>query len=134
MSLIDSRMEDAVMLDLVSVPDGFGGVLKEWRDGAPFRAAIQLKTTTDAEIAYQQGAKRLYTVYTRQIVRLDRGDRFRRVNDGRVLRKNLALCGKDEAWLKKTLSEQGIPSPAQVFLLTLDEKGSTCCVPREEAP
>ena len=56
------------------------------------------------------------------------------INDGRVLRKNLALCGKDEAWLKKTLSEQGIPSPAQVFLLTLDEKGSTCCVPREEAP
>ena len=51
MSLIDSRMEDAVMLDLVSVPDGFGGVLKEWRDGAAFRAAILLKTTTDAEIA-----------------------------------------------------------------------------------
>ena len=86
MSLIDSRMEDAVMLDLVSVPDGFGGVLKEWRDGAAFRAAIQLKTTTDAEIAYQQGAKRLYTVYTRQIVRLERGDRLRRVSDGRVLR------------------------------------------------
>ena len=79
MSLIDSRMEDAVMLDLVSVPDGFGGILKEWRDGAAFRAAIVMKSTTDAEIAYQQGAKRLYTVYTRQIVRLERGDRFRRV-------------------------------------------------------
>ena len=86
MSLIDSRLEDAVMLDLVSVPDGFGGVLKEWRDGAPFRAAILLKTTTDAEIAYQQGAKRLYTVYTRQMWRLERGDRFRRVSDGRVMR------------------------------------------------
>ena len=86
MNLIDSRMEDAVMLDLVSVPDGFGGVVKEWRDGAAFRAAILMKSTTDAEIAYQQGAKRLYTVYTRQIVRLERGDRFRRVSDGRVLR------------------------------------------------
>ena len=86
MSLIDSRMEDAVMLDLVSMQDGFGGVVKEWRDGASFRAAIQMKTTTDAEIAYQQGAKRLYTVYTRQIVRLERGDRIRRVSDGRVLR------------------------------------------------
>lgn len=86
MSLIDSRMEDAVMLDLVSVPDGFGGILKEWRDGAAFRAAIVMKSTTDAEIAYQQGAKRLYTVYTRQIVKLARGDRFRREKDGRVLR------------------------------------------------
>ena len=86
MTLIDSRMEDAVMLDLVSVPDGFGGVVKEWRDGAAFRAAILMKYTTDAEIAYQHGAKRLYTVYTRQIVRLERGDRLRRVSDGRVLR------------------------------------------------
>ena len=82
MNLIDSRMEDAVLLDLVSMPDGFGGVVKEWRDGAAFLT----KSTTDAEIAYQQGAKRLYTVYTRQIVRLERGDRFRRVSDGRVLR------------------------------------------------
>ena len=86
MSLIDSRMEDVTMLDAVSVPDGFGGIVREWRDGATFRAAILMKSTTDAEIAYQQGAKRLYTVYTRQIVRLERGDRFRRVSDGRVLR------------------------------------------------
>lgn len=86
MSLIDSRMEDVTMLDLASVPDGFGGVIREWRDGAKFRAAIVMKSTTDAEIAYQQGAKRLYTVYTRQIVKLERGDRIRREKDGRVLR------------------------------------------------
>ena len=86
MNLIDSRMEDAVMLDLVSVPDGFGGVVKEWRDGAAFRAAILMKSTTDAEIAYQQGAKRMYTVYTHQIVELARNDRFRRERDGKILR------------------------------------------------
>ena len=86
MSLIDSRMEDVTMLDAVSVPDGYGGVIREWRDGASFRAAIMMKSTTDAEIAYQQGAKRLYTVYTKQIVQLTRGDRFRREKDGRMLR------------------------------------------------
>ena len=62
MNLIDSRMEDAVMLDLVSVPDGFGGVLKEWRDGAAFRAAILLNTTTDAEIAYLPWGAKLMTL------------------------------------------------------------------------
>lgn len=86
MSLIDSRMEDVTMLDMVSMPDGFGGIVKEWRDGAKFRAAILAKATTEAEIAYQQGVKRMYTVYTKQIVQLSRNDRFRRESDGRILR------------------------------------------------
>lgn len=86
MSLIDSRMEDVTMLDMVSVPDGFGGIVKEWRDGAKFRAAILTKATTEAEIAYQQGVKRMYTVYTKQIAKLSRNDRLRRESDGRVLR------------------------------------------------
>lgn len=85
MSLIDSRMEDVTMIDVVTVPDGFGGVIRDERDGAHFRAAIVMQSTTDAEIAYQQGAKRVYTVYTRQIVKLARGDRLRREKDGRVL-------------------------------------------------
>lgn len=86
MALIDSKMEPCTMLDVVTVPDGFGGVVKEYRDGAPFSAAILMKSTTDAEIAYQQGAKRMYTVYTHQIVELARGDRFRRERDGKILR------------------------------------------------
>lgn len=86
MSLIDSRMEDVTMLDMVSVPDGFGGIVKEWRDGAKFRASILTKATTEAEIAYQQGVKRMYTVYTKQIAKLSRNDRLRRESDGRVLR------------------------------------------------
>lgn len=53
------------------------------------------------------------------------------ISDGRVLRKRLAACGRDEAWLKKQLAQEGLSSPRQVFLLTLDEQGTVCCVPKE---
>ena len=86
MNLIDSRMEDCVILDLVTEPDGFGGFIRDYIDGAAFRAVLLMRSTDDVEIAYQQGAKRLYTVYTRQLVKLERGDHIRRESDGRVLR------------------------------------------------
>lgn len=53
------------------------------------------------------------------------------VNDGRVLRKNLAACGKDRGWLQERLREQHLSSPEEVFLLTLDEHGQVFCVKKE---
>ena len=53
------------------------------------------------------------------------------ISDGRVLGKRLAACGRDEAWLKKQLAREGLSSPRQVFLLTLDEQGTVCCVRKE---
>ena len=53
------------------------------------------------------------------------------INDGRVLTKNLALCGKDDAWLSKTLRKEKLSSPKEVFLLTLDEQGQVLCVKKE---
>ena len=53
------------------------------------------------------------------------------INDGRVLRKNLAACGRDEAWLEKQLKKSRLSSPREVFLLTVDEHGSVFCVKKE---
>ena len=53
------------------------------------------------------------------------------INDGRVLQKNLRACGRDEAWLLDTLRAQGLRSPAEAFLLTVDEKGDVLCVAKE---
>ena len=53
------------------------------------------------------------------------------INDGRVLTNNLALCGKDDAWLNKTLRKEKLSSPREVFLLTLDEQGQVLCVKKE---
>ena len=56
------------------------------------------------------------------------------INDGRVLSKNLRLAGRDDAWLLKTLRQEGFTSPRQIFLLTLDDQGQTYCIPKEAAP
>ena len=53
------------------------------------------------------------------------------VNDGRVIRQNLAACGRDEAWLRRELARRGIAAPEKVFLLTLDEQGTVLCVRKE---
>ena len=53
------------------------------------------------------------------------------VNDGRLLRRNLTACGRDENWLRKQLSQQKLSSPKEVFLLTLDEQGRVFCVRKE---
>ena len=53
------------------------------------------------------------------------------INDGRVLTKNLALCGKDKTWMDKALRKEKVSSPREVFLMTLDEQGQVLCVKKE---
>ena len=53
------------------------------------------------------------------------------INDGRVLTKNLHACGKDDVWLQDIFRQEGLSSPRQIFLLTLDEQNKTYCVPKE---
>ena len=53
------------------------------------------------------------------------------ISDGRVLGSNLKLQGYEESWLLKQLNSYGLKSPRQVFLMTVDERGQTYCVPKE---
>lgn len=53
------------------------------------------------------------------------------ISDGRVLRQNLQLRNLDQHWLQQQLTEHGHTSPAQVFLLTVDEVGRIYYVPKE---
>lgn len=43
------------------------------------------------------------------------------INDGRLISSNLKRRGLNEAWLKKRLSENGVHSAREVFLMTVDE-------------
>ena len=54
------------------------------------------------------------------------------INDGRLLRGNLERLCLDDAWLKKQLRRCKARTPADVFLLTVDERGSVVCVRKEE--
>lgn len=85
-TLLESRMKPFVIVDTVTVPDGFGGYNEVFSDGAPFDGAAVAKDTTEALIAYQSGAKKIYSVVTRQTVRLKRNMKIRRIEDGLTLR------------------------------------------------
>lgn len=52
------------------------------------------------------------------------------ISDGRLLSHNLRGRGYEMVWLKRQLEHYGLSDPKQVFLLTVDESGSTYCVPK----
>lgn len=53
------------------------------------------------------------------------------VSDGRVVERNLARLNLGRGWLDKELKARGAASPAEVFLLTVDELGRVYYIPRE---
>ena len=55
------------------------------------------------------------------------------ISDGEILEENLNVSGHDRAWLDKQLRRHNCPSPADVFLLTVDEVGKVYCSPRQNS-
>ncbi len=55
------------------------------------------------------------------------------INDGRIVRRNLARSGRNEAWLHKELRRTG-HSAGEIFLLTVDGSGKVLCIPKEAKP
>ena len=55
------------------------------------------------------------------------------INDGRIVRLNLARSGRNEAWLQKELRRTG-HSAGEIFLLTVDGSGKVLCIPKEAKP
>ncbi len=54
------------------------------------------------------------------------------INDGRVMTHNLKHMQRDDRWLKEQLSQQGLSSVKEVFLMTLDETGQVNLVKKGE--
>ena len=78
--------EDCVLLDKRTQADQLAGVVETWVDGAALRLGIATNNSTPAQIAYQSGAKVLYTVVMPLTVPLALNDRIRRKRDGMVLK------------------------------------------------
>lgn len=89
MSLIDEAMEPCIIMDKVTRDDGYGGVVTEYTEGAPFSAAISFDDSIMARTASAQGVTDLYTVTTRKNIVLQAQDVFKRVSDGRCCRSHL---------------------------------------------
>lgn len=85
MALTDFFVECA-MMDKMTVKDELAGIATYWQEGAHFRAGIATKSSTEARIAYQTGAKTMYTVVTDEMIELAAGDRIKRLSDGLMLK------------------------------------------------
>ncbi len=53
------------------------------------------------------------------------------INDGKVMRENLALLRKDEQWLAAQLQSRDLQGPAQVYMMTVDMAGGIFLAPKE---
>lgn len=74
------------MVDKTTTPDGMGGFIPKWVDGAEFQAAIVKNTSMEARLAEKQGVTELYTVTVNKGIPLDYHDVFRRIRDGAIFR------------------------------------------------
>ena len=54
------------------------------------------------------------------------------VSDGRILKNNLRIIGKDENWLKKQLSSKGFKDAAQVYIMASDKDSNIYIAQKEK--
>lgn len=86
MSLLSEAMEPCVMLDKQTAPDGYGGRIDTYVEGAEFECAITFDTSMQARTAEKQGVTSMYTVTTLKSMVLEYHDVFRRLSDGKIFR------------------------------------------------
>lgn len=95
MSLLFDSMEAVVMMDKVRTPDGEGGFITSWQEGAKFQAAISFDTSMNARTAEKDGVTSLYTVTVSKSAMLEYHDVFKRLKDGKIFR--VTSDGDDKA-------------------------------------
>lgn len=86
MSLYEDMLEPCVLLDKTTSPDGYGGYIATYVEGAGFEASCIFDTSMEARTADKQGVTSLYTVHTLKSMTLQYHDVFRRLRDGKIFR------------------------------------------------
>lgn len=86
MSLLQDALELFVMMDKTTAPDGYGGYVATWADGASFDAAATVDTSMQARIGEKQGVTAIYTITTGKNMNLQYHDVVRRVSDSKIFR------------------------------------------------
>lgn len=86
MSLLTEAMEKFVIMNMTSVPDGYGGRIKNWEEGAEFDGALVFNSSLEAQVAMKQGVTSVYTLITSRSLNLEYHEVVKRVSDGKVFR------------------------------------------------
>lgn len=93
MNLLDTQTETFCYINKSYVPDGEGGVVTSWMDGAEFQANARLDSSTQAKIAEKMGVTSLYTITTKKNITFEFHDIIKRLSDGEIFR--ITSDGKD---------------------------------------
>lgn len=86
MSLVEYAMEASYIMDKTTAPDGRGGVITTYTEGAPINVAYSFDTSTQARVAQRADTNDRYTLTTRKSVNLQYHDIVKRVRDGKFFR------------------------------------------------
>lgn len=117
MSMIEESMESCAIMQKVREPDGEGGFITQWTEGAEFKASITFDTSMQARIADKQGVTSMYTVTTAKNASLEYHDVIKRLSDGKIFR--ITSDGDDKQtptravfgqYLQVTAEEWAIPA------------------------
>lgn len=86
MSLIDTMMTPCVYMQKIKEPDGEGGLITSWAEGATFDAAVVIENSTLATIAEALKESKTYRITFNQNVTLEKGDVIKRLSDGETFK------------------------------------------------
>ncbi len=86
MSLLDEAFEKFTIINKSQQPDGYGGIITVWTDGATFDGAMVLNSGNEVKIAQAMGVTSVYTLTVRKATELDYHTVIRRESDKKIFR------------------------------------------------
>lgn len=86
MSLLTDFAVPCVLMEKKRVPDGEGGYIATWAEGAEFENYQYLDTSMEARRAQQDGVKSLYSALVKKGFPIEYGDAFKDKNTGLTYR------------------------------------------------
>lgn len=116
MSMIEESMEVCNIMQKTKTPDGEGGFIPVWTEGAEFMASITFDTSLQARVAEKQGVTSLYTVTTAKNAVLEYHDVIKRKSDGKILR--ITSDGDDKQTPARAVFGQYLQVSAEEWTLT----------------
>ena len=86
MTLFEAMFEPFCYMEKTRVPDGEGGTIVTWREGAEFQGKAAFDTSIEARTGAAAGVSSLYTLTVPKAVALEYHDVVKRLGDGKILR------------------------------------------------
>lgn len=86
MSLLDDFSRICVIMEKTRVPDGEGGYIVDWTEGAEFENYQALDTSMEARRAEKEGVTSLYSALVDKAVPIEYNDYFRDTATGETYR------------------------------------------------